>query len=173
MKLPCSWYIKVELGKVERTAASTSQVFEYWAASLLAGDAKINKSDVPCEICNYQIVLDLFCHAKAKYRNFDFCRKLVTDIFGTFKTSFIMYISILSQFSCFSEKIMGRLNRNFKKPRRNQRRTPYDTSYRSFTLFGMLKLSFGILPLFNFPSKESYGAGLELCDVLPFFFTVH
>ncbi len=51
-------------------------------------------------------------------------QKWVIDIFGTFKTSFIVCISILSQFSCFSEKIMGRLNRNFEKPWRNQGRTP-------------------------------------------------
>ncbi len=48
--------------------------------------------------------------AKAKDRNFDFGRKLVIDIFGT-KTTFIIWISILSQFHCFSEKKMGCLNR--------------------------------------------------------------
>ncbi len=112
----------------------------------------------------------LYCRAKAKDRNFVFCRKGVIDIFGTFKTSFIMYISILSQFSCFSEKIMGRLNRNFEKPRRNQGRTQYNTSKRSFTLFGTLKMSYAVLPLFNCASKWSCGASLELYGVLPFFY---
>ncbi len=112
----------------------------------------------------------VYCRANAKDRNFDFGRKWVIDIFGTFKTSFIMCISSLSQFRCFSKKIMGGLNRNFENPRRNQGRTPYNTSYRSFTLFGTLKLSYGILPLLNSASKWSYGAGLELYGVLPFFF---
>ncbi len=41
---------------------------------------------------------------------------------------------------------MGCLNRNFKKtPEKG--RTPYNTSYRSFILFGTLKTSYGILPL--------------------------
>ncbi len=65
---------------------------------------------------------------------------------------------------------MGRLNRNFEKPRRNQGRTPYNTSYRSFTLFETLKMSFGVLPLFSPESIWSYGYGLELYGVLPFFF---
>ncbi len=115
----------------------------------------------------------LHCRAKAKDRNFDFGRNLVIDIFGTFKTSFIMCISILSQFRCFSEKIMGCLNRNFEKPWRNQGRTPYNTSYCSFTLFGTLKWSYGVLPWFNCTSKWSYGYGLELYSDLHFFFTVH
>ncbi len=123
-------------------------------------------------LTEYQNALGLYCRAKAKDRNFDFCRKWVIDIFGTFKTSFIMYICILSQFRCFSEKIMGGLNRNFKKPRRNQGRTPYNTSNGSFTLFGTLKMSYGVLPLINCASKWSYSAGLELYSVLPFF-TVH
>ncbi len=55
----------------------------------------------------YKSMLSNFCRAKAKDRNFDFGRKLVNYIFGTFKTSFIMWISIFSQFRCFSEKIMG------------------------------------------------------------------
>ncbi len=97
--------------------------------------------------------MGLYCRAKAKDRNFNFGRKLVIDIVGTFETSFIMCISILSQFCCFSEKIMGGLNRNFKKPRGNQGRTPYNTSNGSFTLFGTLKLSYGVLPLFNCASK--------------------
>ncbi len=103
----------------------------------------------------------------------NFGRKRVIDIFGTFKTSFIMCISILSQFRCFSEKIMGGLNRNFEKPRGNQGRTPYNTSYGSFALFGTLKLSYSILPLFNCTSKISYGYGLELYGVLPFFFLLY
>ncbi len=57
---------------------------------------------------------------------------------------------------------MGRLNRNFKKPWGNQGRTPYITSYRSFTLFGTLKMSYGILPLFSRMLIWIYGAGLEL-----------
>ncbi len=113
-----------------------------------------------------------YCRAKAKDCNFDFCRKWVIDVFGTFKTSFIMYRSILSQFSFSSKKIMGRLNRNFKKPQRNQGRTLYNTSNRSFTLFGTLKMSYAFLPLFTRASIWSYGASLKLYGVLPFF-TVH
>ncbi len=64
---------------------------------------------------------------------------------------------------------MGGLNRKFEKPRRNQGRTPYNTSYGSFPLFGTLKLSYGILLLFNCVSKWSNGYGLELYGVLPFF----
>ncbi len=90
---------------------------------------------------NINIIRWLYCHAKAKDCNFNFGWKWVIDIFGTFKTSFIMCISILSQFRCFYEKIMGGLNRNFEKPWRNQGRTPYNTSNGSFTLFGTLKLS--------------------------------
>ncbi len=82
----------------------------------------------------------LYCCAKAKDCNFYLGRKWVISIFGRFKTSFIMCISILSQLRCFSEKIMGALNRNFENPWRNQGRTPYNTSYRSFTLFGILKM---------------------------------
>ncbi len=93
-------------------------------------------------------LLDEVCRAKANDRNFDFGQKWVIDIFGTFKTSFTMCISILSQFRCFSEKIMGSLNRNFEKPRRNQGRTLYNTSYGSVTLFGTLKMSYGVLPFF-------------------------
>ncbi len=71
----------------------------------------------------------------------------------------------------FKMQIVGRLNCNCKKPQRNQGRTLYNTSYRSFTMFGTLKLSY-------FVSRTliwSYRAGLELYSVLPclvFFFTV-
>ncbi len=63
---------------------------------------------------------------------------------------------------------MGGLNRNFEKPQRNQGRTPYNSSYGSFTLFRTLKLSYANLLMFNCASKWSYGAGLELYGVLPF-----
>ncbi len=52
---------------------------------------------------------------------------------------------------------------------RNQGRTPYNTSYRSFTSFGTLNLSYSILPLFSRASIWSYGAGLKFC-VLPLFY---
>ncbi len=67
---------------------------------------------------------------------------------------------------------MGGLNRNFKKPRRNQGRTLYNTSYGSFTLFGTLKLSYSALTLFNCASKWIYGASLELYSVLPFLLSI-
>ncbi len=114
------------------------------------------------------IYRQLYCRAKAKDRNFDFWWKLVIDVFGTFKISFIMYISILSQFPCFSEKIMGRLNRNFK----NQGRTPYNTGYCSLILLGTLKMSYAGLPLFTRASIWSYGASLELYGVLPFLLSI-
>ncbi len=46
------------------------------------------------ELVRISFLAQLFCRAKAKDRNFDFGRKLAIDIFGTFKTSFIMCISI-------------------------------------------------------------------------------
>ncbi len=96
------------------------------------------------------IYICIYCRAKAKDCNFNFGRKLVMYVFGTVKTSFqdIKYIQrILSQFRCFSEKIMGCLNCNCEKPRRTQCRTPNNTSYASFTL------SYCVLPLFNCTSN--------------------
>ncbi len=62
IKLPCSRSIQVELGKVGGgflkhaaiATASTTQVFECWVTSSLAGDAKRNQSSEPCEWwCNF------------------------------------------------------------------------------------------------------------------------
>ncbi len=78
--------------------------------------------------CNY-----LFCCAKAKDRNFDFGRKFVIDSFGTFKTSFIVCLSILSQFRCFSEKIMGDFE-TLKSPK--ETKTEHCITHLRLFLFG-------------------------------------
>ncbi len=90
-------------------------------------------------LCIYKYKhMHVYCHAKAKDRNLIY-------ILGHSRHPFIMYISILSQFRCFSEKIMGRLNRNFEKPRRDQGRTSYNISYESIDVI----FCFGVNYLLN------------------------
>ncbi len=49
----------------------------------------------------------IYCRAKAKDRNFNFGRKLVMYVFGTVNTSSKDIQRILSQFRCFSQKIIS------------------------------------------------------------------